>query len=234
MININNDKIVKLFDGERVDDLQYNGLRIIQNENLYCFSSDSVLLCNFVKAKSTDTIVDLCSGSGVVGILSQAKTNAKKLIMIEKQQCLADMCKRSILLNKIQNAEVFCVDVKNVAEVVGYNKADVVCCNPPYYLTNEKKLSGNRSIDIAKFEIELDFDTLCKSVNQIIKYGGSFYLVNDSERIAEILSTLKKYKLEPKKIEFVFTDANKASNVVLIKAVKYGKPGAKVHVKMND
>ena len=234
MTKKNNDKIVEIFDGERIDDLQYNGLRIIQNENLYCFSSDSVLLCNFVKAKATDTVVDLCSGSGVVGILSQAKTNAKKLIMIEKQQCLADMCKRSIQLNKIKNAEVFCADIKNAVEIVGYNKADVVCCNPPYYLTTQKKLSGNKSIDIAKFEIELDFETLCKSVNQILKYGGSFYLVNDSERIAEILSILKKYKLEPKKIEFVFADTNKASNVVLIKAVKYGKQGAKVHIKMNN
>ena len=234
MIKKNSEKTIELFAGERIDDLQYNVLKIIQNENLYCFSSDSVLLCNFVKTKATDTLVDLCSGSGIVGILSQAKNNTKKLIMIEKQSPMADMCKRSLELNQIKNAEVFCADVKDAAAVVGNNCVDVVCCNPPYYLTNQKKLSGNKCVDVAKFEIEMTFEDLCKSVNQILKYGGSFYFVNDSERIAEILSTLKKYKLEPKKIEFVYTDLNKASNVVLIKAVKYGKPGAKVHVKIND
>ena len=225
-------KELKLLSGERLDDLQYNGLKLIQNENLYCFSSDSVLLANFVKTKSTDTLVDLCSGSGVIGILSQAKNNNKKLIMIEKQQCLADMCKRSLELNNIKNAEVFCADILDSVKFVGNNKADVVCCNPPYYLQSQKKLSGNNSVDIAKFEIEMNFETLCQSVCKILKFGGSFYFVNDAERIAEVLTTLKKYKLEPKRIEFVFPKINNASNVVLVKAVKYGKQGAKVYAKL--
>ena len=124
---------IELLDGERIDDLQYYGLKIIQNKNYYCFSSDAVLLCNFVKACKQDTIVDLCSGSGVVGILAQAKTGAKKLVMIEKQNELFEMCKKSLALNDIENkAEVLNCDVKDAPKLLGYEQFDVVCANPPY------------------------------------------------------------------------------------------------------
>ena len=106
----NND--VQLHSNERIDDLQYNGLVIVQNKDYYCFSSDAVLLANFVKAKNTDTIVDLCSGSGVVGILAQAKTNAKKVVLIEKQKELADMCKKTISINDLnEKVELHNIDV---------------------------------------------------------------------------------------------------------------------------
>ena len=224
------DKIkIELLEGERIDDLQYNNLMLVQNKNYYCFSSDAILLCNFVKAKKTDTIVDLCSGSGVVGILAQAKTGAKKLVMIEKQKELFEMCQKSIVLNGLENkAEVINLDVVDAPKVLGFEKYDVVCSNPPYCLTNQKKLSGNEIVDIAKFEIKLDFDKLCKSAERLLKFGGKFFLVNDSSRIAELLQTLKKYNLEPKVIQFVHPKKDEASNVVLVEAVKYGKSGAKV------
>ena len=214
---------------ERLDDLQYNGLSLIQNKNLYCFSSDAVLLCNFVKTKKSDTLVDLCSGSGIVGILAQAKNQTKNLIMVEKQTELADMCNRSLVLNNIKNAKVLNIDIKEAVSVLGKEKYDVVCSNPPYYLTNGKKLSGKPHIDMSKFEITLDFDLLCKTASGLLKYGGKFYLINDSSRIAELLSTLKKYKLEPKHIEFCFP--KKESNVVLIECIKNGKSGAKITYK---
>ena len=91
---------IKLEDGERLDDLQYEGLMLVQNKDLYCFSNDAVYLCNFVKAKHSDTIVDLCSGSGVVGILAQAKTHAKKVILVEKQQNMAKMSQKSVDYNR--------------------------------------------------------------------------------------------------------------------------------------
>ena len=224
-----------LIEGERLDDLQYKGLYLIQNKNLYCFSSDSVLLCNFVKAKKTDIIVDLCSGSGVVGILAKAKTGAKKLVMIEKQKELADMCERSLMLNNFNNAHIFCCDVLDAPNIIqknlGINQVDVVCANPPYYLPTQKKLSGNEKIDIAKFELILSLNSLCSTANKLLKFGGKFYMVNDSDRIVEIISTLKQNNLEPKVIEFVFTKTAEKSNVVLIEAVKGGKSGAKVYYK---
>lgn len=221
-----------LNQNERLDDLQYNNLQIIQNKNLYCFSSDAVLLCNFVKAKPTDCILDLCSGSGVVGILAQAKTNAKSLVMIEKQTELYDMCCRSILLNNLQDkATVLNMDIKNAPQHFENKKFDVICCNPPYYLTTDKKLSGNKCKDMAKFEIDFSFDLLCSVVSKLLKYGGKFYMVNDSSRIAELLATLKKYQLEPKIIEFCFPKSDKDSNVVLLQSTKNGRSGAKIYYK---
>ena len=218
-----------LKDNERLDDLQYNNLKIIQNKDLYCFSSDAVLLCNFVKTTKSDTLVDLCSGSGIVGILAQAKNNTKKLVLVEKQAELADMCKRTLDYNNIKNAEVLNIDIKDAVKILGAEKFDVVCSNPPYYLPNGKKLSGKPHIDMARFEITLDFDLLCKTASRLLKYGGKFYLINDSSRIAELLTTLKKYNLEPKQIEFCFP--KKQSNVVLIQCTKNGKSGAKITYK---
>lgn len=224
-------KEIELFENERLDDLLFDGLKIIQNKKLYCFSSDAVLLCNFVKAKRTDSIVDLCSGSGIVGILAQAKTGAKNLVLVEKQTKLADMCKRSLELNNLKNAMVLNEDIKDAPKIMGQNKFDVVCANPPYYLQSEKKMSGNHEIDMAKFEIELDFDLLCSVASKLLKFGGKFFVINDSSRIAELVCTLKKYQLEPKILEFCFPKADKHSNVVLIEATKNGKAGTKVFFK---
>lgn len=243
---------LELLDGERIDDLQFDGLKLIQNKNFYCFSSDAVLLCNFVKANKNETIIDLCSGSGVVGILAQAKTKAKHLTLVEKQTELFEMSQKSVQLNNL-NDVVTCIncDVKDAPTILGSGKADVVCANPPYYLQNQKRMSGNKVIDVAKFEIELTFEDLCKSAEKLLKFGGKFFLVNDSSRIVEILSTLKKYHLEPKTIEFVFPNKKDkfticqdsfqklkersiASNVVLIEAVKHGKNGAKVYYKKTN
>ena len=192
----------------------------------------------FCKGEKSDTIIDLCSGSGVVGILAQAKTGAKKLVMIEKQKELFDMCKKTISLNKLdEKAQVLNADVKDAPKILGVELYDVVCSNPPYYLPNQKKISGNIIIDTAKFELDLTFEELCKSASKLLKFGGKFFLINDSERIAELLTTLKKYSLEPKVIEFVFPNKKDAeekklsSNVVLIEAVKNGRSGAKVYHK---
>ena len=218
-----------LKQNERLDDLQFDGLKIIQNKNLYCFSSDAVLLCNFVKAKKNDSILDLCSGSGIVGILAQAKTGAKKLVMIEKQPELCDMCKRTLVLNNLtQKAEVFNLDVKDAPKHFESESFDVVCSNPPYFLQEEKILSGKKEIDMARFEIELSFDELCKTTSKLLKFGGKFYFINDSARISELITTLVKYHLEPKVIQFVFPKKNLNSNVVLIEAIKGAKKGAKI------
>ena len=227
---------LKLKANERLDDLQYSGLKIIQNKKLYCFSSDAVLLCNFVKAKKSDIIVDLCSGSGVVGILAQAKTDAKNLIMIEKQPELAEMCERSLQFNKLkEKAKVFCCDIIDAPSVLSkqlnLKNVDVVCINPPYYLPNQKKMSGNEKIDMAKFEIALNLKTICEISSKILKFGGRFFMVNDSDRIAEILSTLTLYNLQPKVVQFVFPKEDEKSNVVLIEAIKGGKQGSKVLYK---
>ena len=155
--------------------------------------------------------------------------------MVEKQKDLADMCKRSLKYNNIQNADAICCDVKNCNKVIknklGIEQVDVVCVNPPYYLPTQKKMSGNIKIDMAKFELKLSLNGICKTASKLLKFGGKFFMINDSERITEILATLSKNNLEPKVIEFVYPKAKEHSNVVLIEAVKGGKPGVKVFYK---
>ena len=225
-------KMIDLEKNERLDDLQYNDLKIVQNKELYCFSSDAVLLCNFVKAKASDVIVDLCSGSGIVGILAQAKNHAKKVILVEKQEALAKICKKTIEYNELQSkVDLINADILDVPKILGIEKYDVVCSNPPYFLPEGKYLSGNPQIDIAKFEIEMNFEKLCMVASKLLKYAGKFYFISDSSRICELIVTLKKYDLEPKIIEFVFPKSNKHSNVVLFECIKKGKPGAKVYNK---
>ena len=188
------------------------------------------------RLSKSDIIVDLCSGSGVVGILAQAKTGAKNLIMIEKQKALFDMCKKSLEINNLtQKAKVFCADIVDAPHIlkneIGIDTVDVVCVNPPYYLQSQKKLSNKYEIDIAKFEITLSLKSVCEVASKILKFGGKFFMINDSDRISEIISTLKFYGLEPKILEFVFPKALNKSNVVLIEAVKGGKPNTKVYYK---
>jgi len=220
---------IKLENGERLDDLQYNGLKIVQNKNLYCFSNDAILLCNFVKTRHSDTIVDLCSGSGVVGLLAFAKNNAKKAILVEKQQDLAKMSQKTIDYNNLTDKiEVLNCDILDAPKILGVEKYDVVCSNPPYFLPHSNLLSGKKGIDIAKFEIEMTFDDLCKVASRLLKFGGKFYFVNDATRLTELILTLKKYDFEPKTIQFVFTKKSTHSKVALFECFKKGNSGTKI------
>ena len=224
---------IQLEQDERLDDLQYAGLKLVQNKNQYCFSNDAVLLCNFVKAKHSDIIVDLCSGSGVVGILALAKNNAKQAILVEKQPYLAKMSKKTIDFNNLSDKiEVLNCDILEAPKFLGAEKYDVVCSNPPYFLPNKNLLSGKKEIDMAKFEIDMTFDDLCKVASRLLKFGGKFYFVNDATRLAELVLTLKKYDFEPKKIEFVFTKSDIHSKVALFECAKKGNAGTKVCYKV--
>ena len=118
-----------LKDNERLDDLQFNNLFIIQNPDLYCFTSDAVELCNFVRAGVKDRIVDLCSGSGVIGILAQAKTKAKQVYLVEIQEQLADMSLRTVKHNNLNNIEVINKPLQNIHKQIGTG-FEVVVCNP--------------------------------------------------------------------------------------------------------
>ncbi len=212
---------------ERLDDLQLNCLKIIQNKKLYCFTSDAVLLANFVKARKTDKVLDLCSGSGIVGILVNEKNKPNHTTLLEIQPELVDMAKRSVELNELQNQiSVVNLSVQEASKKVEMQeKFSVVCCNPPYKKIDGHKLSNNNSIDMCKYELTLKLDELFNCTSKLLKYGGKFYFVHESSRLTEIVETLKKHNLEPKKIQFVYPKKNANSNVVLISATKHGKSG---------
>lgn len=218
-----------LKEGERLDDLQYNNLYLIQHPKKYCFTTDAVLLANFVSAKAGDKVVDLCSGSGVIGILVQAKTKATSIILVELQEYLAGMSKRSVELNGLTDKiAVINKPLQDINREIGTELYEVVVCNPPYKMKNASLLSHDYEIDICKHEITVTLEEIIKESGRLLKYGGYFYTINKEERLTDIVCLLRKYQLEPK--EIVIVPSKKGSSLVLVKAKKGGKSGVRVNI----
>lgn len=214
-----------LKNNERLDDLQFNNLFIIQNPDLYCFTSDAVELCNFVKAGVKDRIVDLCSGSGVIGILAQAKTKAKHVVLVEIQPELADMSKRSVEFNKLQNVvEVVNAPLQNIHKQIGTG-FEVVVCNPPYKLNCGGKLSQKPEIAICKHEIMVNLEEIVCESAKLLKFGGRFYTVNKEERLCDLFCLMRKYGIEPKVLKIKHS---KGANIIFVEGKKGGKSGLEI------
>ena len=218
---------ILLKKGERIDDLELDGLKIIQRVGGYKFSTDSVLLSNFGKARSLDKYVDLCSGSGVVAILFSYKNKLKKAYAVEIQENMADMAKRSIKLNRLDDKiEVVCADIKDGTKLFGHETIDVITVNPPYNKVGE--ISEEEEIAIATHEVKLKLDELISVSSKLLKFGGKLFIVYRADRITELICELAKNNLEPKVIEFVYPNSKKEANLVLIEAKKGAKSGVKI------
>ena len=216
-----------LKENERLDDLEYNDLKLIQNINGYKFSTDSVILANFGHAKPNDVYVDLCSGSGVVAILFSCKNKLKKAYALEIQSQLADMAKRSIEYNGLsENIEVINDDLSKLDKIFDCEKVDVITVNPPYNEVGQT--SEFDEIAIATHEIKTNLETIARQSSRVLKFGGKLYMVHRADRLASIVYELKKYKLEPKVLRVVYPKENKEPNLVLIEAKKGAKPGIKI------
>ncbi len=214
-----------LKENERLDDLELDNLMIIQDRNGYKFSTDSVLLANFAKAKPSDVCVDLCSGGGVVAILFSYKNKIKKSYAVEIQEKPAEMSKRSIEYNKL-NIEVINDDLKNLKEILGAETVDVITVNPPYNKVGET--SELDEIAISTHEIKTNLDEILKTSSTILKFGGKIYMVHRADRLVDIMSGMRKYKLEPKVLRIVYPKISKEPNLVLIEAKKGAKAGLKI------
>lgn len=213
-----------LKDNETLDDLEYNNLKIIQNKSGYKFSTDSVLLANFGRAKQNDVYVDLCSGSAVIAMLFLCKNNIKKAYAVEIQERLADMAQRSILFNNLQDRlSVLNDDLEKVHKTLGVESVDVITVNPPYNEVGET--SENDEIAIATHEIKTNLSKIVQSSSKLLKFGGKLFMVHRSDRLASIMYELKKNKLEPKVLRIVYPKKGKAPNLVLIEAKKGAKSG---------
>lgn len=216
-----------LKSNERLDDLQFKNLFIIQDPKGYCFTSDAVALANFGKCKKGGIIVDLCSGSGVIGILASEKLNAKHTYLIELQEKLADMSRRSVEMNNLQEKiEVVNKPLQNVYKLIGVTNADLVFCNPPYKKNNSGVTCEIDEQKIAKHEVSVTFDEIAKEASKLLKFGGKFVCVNKEERLVELFSFLSKYDLEPKILKIL--PSVKGANTIMIEAIKGGHGGIKI------
>ena len=215
---------------ERLEDLQFNNLFIIQDTKGYRFTSNAVALANFVKVKSGGKLIDLCSGSGVIGILASAKNKVSKTVLVEIQECLSDMSRRSVEYNKLENIEVVNAPLQNISKTVGVGVYDTVVCNPPYKKCGTAKLlNENESIAIARHELTVTLEEIIKEASVLLKFGGEFYIINKEERLVDMMVLLRKYNLEPKVLKLL--PSTKGANVVMLKAKKGGKSGIEISLK---
>lgn len=212
-------------ENERIDDLQYKGLKIIQNKSGFCFGIDAVLLANFAKnMKRKDMVVDLCTGTGIIPILLSGKTNAKKIIGVEIQGESAEMAKRSVELNSLQGrVEIINEDLKNLKHIIEAGSVDTVTVNPPYMKAGSAIVNDKNKMSIARHEVCCTLDDVIKEAARILKTNGELFMVHKPERLVDIFCTMRKYKIEPKRIRFVHPSVDKPANIVLIEGSRDGK-----------
>jgi len=212
-----------LKNNERFDDLELDGLMVIQEKGGYSFTSDSVLLANYIKAGRKDSCVELCAGSGVISLIMGHKKKPKSLTLVELQEEQADRASRSFDYNNMQ-ANIICSKLQGVHEKIGKYEFDVCFANPPY---RQKILdaSMNKTVAISTHEIEMTLEDLICETEKLLKFGGRFYIVYPANRLTELIFLLKKYKLEPKSMTVVHPKQDKNAEIVLLSAVKGGKSG---------
>lgn len=219
-------KVINILkENERIDDLQINNLKIIQNIDGFCFGIDSVILSEFAKdIKNNSIVLDLGTGTGILGFLLTAKTNLKHITGIEIQSEVAEMAKRSIELNNLENKfNIINCDVKNILSEIKRDSIDVVITNPPYKKINTGAKNENDKKIISRHEVLADIFDFIKASKMVLKDKGTLYLVHRPERLVDILYGLRGYKIEPKIIRFVYSKRDsKEAKLVLIKAVKNG------------
>ena len=210
---------------ERVDELGRNGYRIIQNPDRFCFGMDAVLLSDFAKVKEGDKVLDFCTGTGIVPILMEAKTKASSFKALEIQGDSAEMARRSVALNHLEDKiEIITGDIKEADKYFEAASFHAVTCNPPYMIGQHGLTNPDSAKAIARHEVLCTLEDVISQSARVLKASGSLYMVHRPFRLAEIMTTLAKYKLEPKRMQLVYPYVDKEPNMVLIQATKGGKP----------
>ena len=216
-------------EDERIDDLQRNGYRIIQKKKGFCFGMDAVLLSGFAQVKEGEVAVDLGTGTGIIPILLEAKTKGKHFTGLEIQEEVAEMAGRRVRLNQLENrVDIVRGDIREASRLFGKASFDVVTSNPPYMNDNHGLKNPDLPKAIARHEVFCTLDDVCREASLLLKSGGRFYMVHRPHRLAEIITSLKTYTLEPKRMKLVHPFADKEANMVLIEAVRGGKSMMKV------
>lgn len=228
-IKLNIEKDIKLNENERVDDLQRNGLKIIQKTNGFCFGMDAVLLSGFAVVKPEETVLDLGTGTGIIPILLSAKTAGKQFVGLEIQDEVADMAQRSVKMNQLEDrVRIVRGDIKEAGQIFGRASFDVITSNPPYMNDTHGLKNPDLPKAIARHEVLCTLDDVVCSASTLVKPGGRFYMVHRPHRLIEIINTLTKYKMEPKRIKMVHPYFGKDANMVLIESVRGGKSMVKI------
>ncbi len=216
---------IELKEGERLDDLNRNGFRIIQNEKLFCFGMDAVLLSGFARVREGERVLDLGTGTGIIPILLAAKTEGESFSGLEISEKSVDMAVRSVALNGIEDrVSIIQGDIRKAGELFAPASFDVVTSNPPYMTEHHGLINPDLEKAAARHEIFCTLEDVVAAAARLLKTGGRFYMVHRPFRLAEIIRTLSDYRLEPKRMRLVYPYADREPNMVLIEGVRGGRP----------
>ena len=221
--------ITDLMENERLDDLQRNGLKIIQKTDGFCFGMDAVLLSGFASVKPGERALDLGTGTGIIPLLLSAKTKGDHFTGLEIQTEIMKMAQRSVALNGLEKKiDIIQGDIKEASRIFGAASFDVVTSNPPY-MNDAHGLKNPGDVKaISRHEVLCTLEDVVREGTKALKPGGRFYMVHRPHRLAEIITVMRQYKLEPKRMKFVHPFADKDANMVLIEAVRGGGAWLKV------
>lgn len=213
-----------LLPGERIDELQRNGYRIIQNPERFCFGMDAVLLSGFARAKKQERCLDLGCGNGIIPILMEAKTEGKYFTGLEIQPESADMARRSVALNGLQDRiDIVEGDIKDASKIFGASSFHVVTTNPPYMTAQHGLTNLYEAKTIARHEVLCNLEDIIRESARLLMPGGRFYMVHRPFRLAEIISLMVQYRMEPKRMRLVYPYVDREPNMVLIEGLRGGK-----------
>ncbi len=220
---------IQIRANERIDDLQYKGLKIIQNTEGFCFGVDAVLLANFADVRKDARVIDLGTGTGIIPVLIAGKTGAASVIGLEIQEPMTEMANRTVLLNNLQDrVKVVQGDIKESVELFGASGFDVVVSNPPYMNHGGGLVNPADMKAISRHELLCTLEDVIKAASKLLKPGGQFAMVHRPDRLVDIIWLMRSYKIEPKYIRFVHPSPYKKANLLLIKGTRGGNPQLKM------
>ncbi len=215
----------ELREGERLDDLHRNGYQIIQNGKLFCFGMDAVLLSGFAAVREDGCALDLGTGTGIIPILMSAKTKGRHFTGLEISAVSADMARRSVALNGLEERiSIIQGDIREAGELFAPASFDTVTSNPPYMIGAHGLVGQDPGKAAARHELLCTFDDVARAAAKLLCAGGHFYLVHRPFRLAELIRTMSAYQLEPKRMRLVYPYIDREPNMVLIEAVRGGRP----------
>lgn len=224
---------VKIKDGERIDELERKGYRIIQDKNRFCFGMDAVLLSGFAEVREGENVLDLGTGTGIIPLLLEAKTEGEHFTGLEIQEESAEMAGRSVLLNDLQDKiDIVKGDIKEASKIFGGAAFDIVTCNPPYMTEHHGVKNFEEPKAIARHEIKCNLEDVIRETAKVLKPGGRFYMVHRPRRLVEIIRLMREYKIEPKRLRMVHPFKNKDANMILIEGYRGGGAMMKVEAPL--
>lgn len=222
-------KNVEIKSHERVDDLHRNGYMLIQDPKRFCFGIDAVLLSGFARAEKGSKVLDLGTGTGVIPILMEAKNEDAHFTALEIQEESAEMASRSVALNGLEEKiDIVCGDIKEADKLFKAASFDVITTNPPYMNDGGGIKNDYGPKTIARHEVLCSLDDIARVSSKLLKFGGKLFMVHRPHRLTDIMCTLREHKLEPKVIRFVHSYVDKEPTMVLVEAMRSGKPMVKV------